>query len=321
MFYIFHGDDSHTQKITLKELLGKLGDPAMLDLNTTRLEGKNVTLGQIQDFCNAMPFLAPKRIVLVQEFLATKPDKKLVDGLAAYLLEMPDTARLFFLESQKLASNHALLKLVEANPKKGFVRLFERPQGSQLEKWITNHTEAMGGRMHPRAANLLAMNAGNDLALLEQEITKLVMYKGVTEAAEPITAEDIALLSPYAAEVNIFDLVDALGQRAGKRAAELLHKKLEEGSEPFQIFSMFVRQFRLLIQVKELADAGQKAAAISQELKLHSFVANKLYQQAQSFNLPQLEQIYHHLLEIDVQVKTGKNDMTTALSLLVYALA
>ena len=320
MFYIFHGDDSHTQKATLRELIGKLGDPAMLDLNTTRLEGKAITLGQIQDSCNAMPFLAPKRLVLVYEFLASKPDKKVLDGLAKYLVEMPDTARLFFLESQKLAANHALLKLAEANPKKGYARQFERPQGSQLEKWIVAETEKLGGRMHPRAANLLAMNAGNDLALLEQEITKLVMYKGLGETAAQITADDVALLSPYAAEINIFDLVDALGQRTGKRAAELLHKKIEEGTDPFQIFAMFVRQFRLLIQVKELAEAGQKAAAISQELKLHSFVANKLYQQASSFQLPQLEQIYSHLLDIDVKVKTGKTDMTTALHLLVFAL-
>jgi hypothetical protein len=33
--------------------------------------------------------------------------------------------------------------------------------------------------------------------------------------------------------------------------------------------------------------------------------------------MAQLEQIYRHLLNIDVEVKTGKNDMTTALNLLV----
>ena len=83
---------------------------------------------------------------------------------------------------------------------------------------------------------------------------------------------------------------------------------------------MFMRQFRLLIQVKELADEGKRPPAISQELKLHSFVVGKLYQQCQGFSMAQLEQIYRHLLSIDVDVKTGKNDMTTALNLLVASL-
>jgi DNA polymerase-3 subunit delta len=83
---------------------------------------------------------------------------------------------------------------------------------------------------------------------------------------------------------------------------------------------MFTRQFRLLIQVKELADEGKRPQTISQELKLHNFVVGKLYQQCQGFSLTQLEQIYRHLLDIDVEVKTGRNDMTTALNLLVAAL-
>ena len=39
MFYLFHGDDEHSQRETLADLMAKLGDPTMLDLNTTRFEG------------------------------------------------------------------------------------------------------------------------------------------------------------------------------------------------------------------------------------------------------------------------------------------
>ena len=103
-------------------------------------------------------------------------------------------------------------------------------------------------------------------------------------------------------------------------SALLLQEKFLEGADPFYLFSMFIRQFRLLIQVKELADDGKRPPAISQELKMHSFVAGKLYQQCQGFSIGQLEQIFRHLLTIDVEVKTGRNDMTTALNLLVASL-
>ena len=55
MFYIFHGDDTYSQKETLAKLRAKLGDPEMLDLNTTRLEGA-VSFSQLQQACSAMPF-------------------------------------------------------------------------------------------------------------------------------------------------------------------------------------------------------------------------------------------------------------------------
>ena len=301
MFYIFHGQDTHSQKETLAKLTAKLGDPAMLDLNTTRLEGA-VTMTHLQQACNAMPFLAKVRLVLVTNLLSSKPDKSLVKELAKFLPQLPKTTRLVFMESSALPSNHRLVKLAD-ELKTGYVKRFDLPERN--------------GRISPHAAHVLASNVGSDLGILENEIEKLVLYKGTEETIE---LPDVGLLSPYAAEASIFDLVDALGNRNGKRAAILLQQKMQEGTDPFYLFAMIVRQVRLLIQVKEQADEGHRPPAISKNLKMHSFVAGKLYQQAQQFSLPQLEKIYLHLLEVDVGVKTGRSDMLTALNLLVASM-
>jgi DNA polymerase III delta subunit len=83
---------------------------------------------------------------------------------------------------------------------------------------------------------------------------------------------------------------------------------------------MFVRQFRLLIQVKECADAGLHPPAIAKEIKQHSYVVGKLFAQARGFSQTQLVQIYGRLLEIDVGVKTGQANILTELNLLVAGL-
>jgi DNA polymerase-3 subunit delta len=229
---------------------------------------------------------------------------------------MPETTRLFFLETKQLSASHAIVKLAEQH-ERGYVKQFDRPEGGALEKWIREQVAERHGRIHPQAVQLLAVNVGNNLEALANELDKLVLYKG---EGQEITAADVTLLSPYAAEANIFDLVDALGNRNSKKASLLLQQKFSEGIDPFALFPMFVRQFRLLIQVKELADSGKRAPAIGQELKLHSFVVGKLYQQSQGFSLSQLEQIYHHLLDIDIGCKTGRQDMNTALTLFVAGL-
>lgn len=314
MFYIFHGDDTFSQRETMAELLARLGDPVMLELNTTRLPG-NATVGELRQVCDVVPFLAPVRLVIVEEMLAGS-SAELVDQLLDYLPNLPETTRLVFLEAQSLRTNHRILRFAE-KVENGYVRQFSRPEGSALNRWIEKRFESRGGTATPHAVQTLAMNIGNDLALLENEIEKLVLYR----AGEPVEAEDVTLLCPHVAEASIFDLVDALGGRQGRQAALLLNKKLAEGTDPFYLFAMIVRQFRLLIQIRELGEDGLRPPAIAQRLHIHPFVAGKLHQQCQRFTLAQLEQIYAHLLETDVGAKTGQADMTTALHLLVAGLA
>lgn len=311
MFYVFHGEDTHSQTETFGALKVKMGDPGMLDINTTRFE-KPMPLAELKNACRAMPFLAEVRLVLTYGFLSSNPDKRTIDELAAFLPDLPKTTRLFFFEPKALRVTHKIVKLAESS-ENGFVKAFPRMEGRALERWIQKRVSEKDGRISPHAANLLASNVGSDLAILENEIEKLLLYK----MDDIIEASDVMLLSPYAAEANIFDLVDAIGGRDSQKAALLFQTKLSEGADPFYLFSMFIRQFRLLIQVKDLADKGMQAAAIAKEMKIHSFVSGKLFQQCRSFTLQQLEQIFAHLLDIDIGVKTGKTDMTTALNLLV----
>ena len=314
MFYIFHGDDPYSQKETLARLLNKLGDPAMLDLNTTRFTGV-MSFVALRQACDALPFLAPARVVIVTDLFAAKPGKEFLAELLAYLPQLPDKTRLVFLESQPLRENNKFLQLARET-KNGYEKSFFRPRGGEVERWIQGRVEEKNGHISRQAAHMLAANVGNDLNILDNDLEKLVTYKGVDDAAT-IESADVAKLSPYVAEASIFDLVDALGNRNGKRASLLLQQKLNEGTDPFYLFSMFVRQFRLLIQVKELADAGFRPHVISSEIKHHSYVVGKLYQQARGFSLQELEQIYRHLLEIDIATKTGQADMLTSLELLV----
>ena len=84
---------------------------------------------------------------------------------------------------------------------------------------------------------------------------------------------------------------------------------------------MIVRQFRLLVQAKACMEEGLRPDEIAKTVGMHPFVAKKIIKQGQSFSMKQLKQIYNHLLEIDVGVKTGKTDMAIALNLLVATLA
>ncbi len=317
MFYIFHGEDTHAKKEQLEKLLSRHGDPSMLELNTTRFSGV-VPLASLRQAVETVPFLAPVRVVLVDELFSSKPRKEYIKELLTFLPDVPETTRLIFLESQTLPKTHPALALAN-QPGQGLVLSFLLPEGNKINRWIQRRVEEKGGEISPEAARTLTALIGNDLHILDNELEKLVAYKA-NASPKTIQSDDVALLSPYVAESSIFDLVDAIGNRNERRASLLYEQKLEEGADPFYLFSMFVRQFRLLIQVKELADDGYASQLIARELRLPDFVAGKLNRQARGFTMSELVQIYRRLLEIDVAVKNGRADIRTVLDLLVAQL-
>ncbi|HIE38040.1 MAG TPA: DNA polymerase III subunit delta [Anaerolineales bacterium] len=321
-FYVLHGSDEFTRAERVAEFRQRLGPPETADLNTTWLDGRAVTLGDLRHACEAVPFLADRRLVLVTGLL-TRLGKGKGQGERAFLEELldllprlPETTRLVFIEEGPLPDSHPVLRLAREH-ERGYARRFEPPAPKALPQWIVRRVQKYRGRIEPPAAARLAQAVGSDLRLLDQEIRKLITYVGPEGA---ITTADISRLVPYVQQAVVFDLVDALGRRDGRVAVSTLQRLLDDGESPMGILAMIVRQFRLLIQVKELSQAGENPASIARTLRLHPFPARKLYTQAANFTAAQLERIYRHLLETDLQIKSGNLAVEVALDLLVAGL-
>ena len=91
--------------------------------------------------------------------------------------------------------------------------------------------------------------------------------------------------------------------------------------DPFSLWGMVVRQFRLLIQAREILDGRGNQNDVARALGVHPFVAEKTTQQAAHFSIETLEQIYRRLLRVDEEVKTGQLTLELAMDTLVAELA
>ncbi len=335
MYYILHGEDELSRTETINGLRAKMGDPQFADLNTAHFDGRKVTLSELQHACDAVPFLSNRRLVIVEGMLArfdprrakgdaeseeTEEDANpaLAKDLIGYLDRLPETTRLVFVESKTLAKNNPILKkATSAGEKKAYIKEFTTPKESALPKWIQDRVKAKNGTIEPDAVAELAAHIGADLRLLDNEIEKLLVYR----ANETIRVEDIQTLVASVRESDIFAMVDAIGQRKRDVALRLLHDQLNHKAEPPQLFGMIVRQFRLLLQMKDLVTRGLTVDAAREQLKLHPFVAQKTWNQASNFTLLQLEAIYQKLLDTDLAIKTGRSEPVLALDVLIADLA
>ncbi|HID62501.1 MAG TPA: DNA polymerase III subunit delta, partial [Anaerolineae bacterium] len=304
------------------------------DLNTTILDGSKVTLAELMHACDSVPFLTDRRLVIVEGLLTRlgaggkgKADrgkeqpawkKEYLEELTAYLKRLPETTRLVFVEGKSINPNHPVLKIALADKERGYVKEFRPPTSGKLRRWITDRVERKGGEIEASAAEELAAFVGSDLRLLDQELDKLISY---VDRARPITRADVHLLVSYVQQANVFEMVDALGRRDGQQALKLLHRLLEDGKHPLSLLGMIFRQFRIMIQVKELAERGVPPSKIGAQLGLHRFVAEKGLRQSRNFSMEQLETIYRNLLDTDVAIKTGQMEPVLALDILIAELS
>ena len=71
MITLIHGPAELLRAETLLELTASCGDdPELVDLNTTRLDGRTVSPGELENACGTLPFLAERRLVVVEGLLA-----------------------------------------------------------------------------------------------------------------------------------------------------------------------------------------------------------------------------------------------------------
>jgi len=319
------------------KLEANLGDDALREANTTSLDGCSFNLDDLVSVVSPMPFIAKRRVVILTHPLArleskeakakffnkqklTKDREKIIENFE----KVPLTTALVLVEHKLLTSDwerkkgnlHWLERWAGSDRERVYIKAF--PLGN-MEGWIQNRAAQEGGQFTYEAARRLAELVGADTRLADQEIRKLLDY---ADYKRPVEKEDVDLLTPDSSQADVFAMVDALGMRDGQKASLILQRLLEQQEHGF-IFAMVVRQFRLLLLVREILDGGGGGDEIAAKLGflgLKKWMSRKLIPQAKRFSLPVLEEIYHRLLNLDDDVKSGLIPVDLALQIFVSEL-
>jgi DNA polymerase-3 subunit delta len=331
LIYVLYGEDDFTigERLARIKRECNLGD--MEGPNLLRIEGNRATLPEILAACNTVPFLAPRRMVIVEGLLARlagegersgKRKKKTTPGggegsdaggaFVEALRTIPMSTVLVMVEG-KMEKTNPLLKALSP-----IAEVIEHSlpdiRGPELPEWVRSRARGYGSEISPQAVKLLIEFIGNDLRVLSQEIEKLSLYA----AGRRVEESDVRLLVSCVREANIFVMVDAIVERRAAVASRLMHQLLSDGAPPSYLLHMIVRQFRFLVQIRELLTKGVPPASIGGAVGLTSqFALRKAVEQAQAYSMPRLVESYRKLLDADIAIKTGALDAEVALDLTV----
>ncbi len=328
MLHILIGEDDYSLRQALEEIKKAVGDPAALTTNTTVFDGKTVTLEQLRNACETVPFLAEKRLVVVEGLLErfepprkngrknasrqveqAEEIKKIVDSVK----KLPPFTELVLIGGSVKAANPLLRELSVMTKPRSFPML----KPLQLSQWIERRVKEAGGSLSPQAVAALVRFVGNDLWAMSSEVDKLVLYT----AGRRIEEADVKAVVSYAREESVFTMVDAVLEFRVGVAQETLQRLFRQGAAPVQLLVMLSRQVRIIFLVKEMRAQGKPRNEIQTKLGLTSdFLVRKAWEQSDKYSPARLRELYHRLLETDVSIKTGKLEGEIALNILVAEL-
>jgi len=312
MLILLYGEDTFRSRQKLNEIIKGYQAKHQSGLNLIYIKEGRANWDKFRTAVESVSMFNEKKLIVLEDILGDKAFRKNF---------------LDYFKKNKLKNNPDVIVVVYQTGKFSFPEIkrqanmfeeFKLLDNLNLERWIRKKVKAAHFEIAPAAVKKIIACVGNNLWQMNGEIEKLINYS--KNNSSQIDEAAVGLLVKGQIDLNIFELLDSLSHRDKKTAWRLFHQHLQQGENEFYLFSMLVYQMRTLVKLKDLVERGAPYYQLARISGLHPFVVKKSWSILRNFSLSQLKNIYHHLLEIETGVKSGRFDVTTALDLFISGL-
>ncbi len=322
MIIFLYGPDTYRSRERLhqlKEAYHTKFDPS--NMNTLVLDGEKLSFEEFRRAVGASGFLAPKRMIVVEQIIGKNKRKDIQQEIVDYLgsKDWKDNNILIFWEADVLSESRKRLrkpakkKTAEKKSPKPLLKMlgegehaesFALLTGGELKKFIRDRARELHGSLQEAAVDELINRAGSDTWQITHEVAKLVAYS----YPKPATTDDVRKLVLTSFDDNIFHLTDALADRNLRETLRLFGELLANGLNELYILTMLIRQCRLLVQTHNIIEQEPHPATVAARLRLPPFIAQQLMRQAKKFTSDELREVFQQLVILDRKLKTSQGN-------------
>jgi len=307
MIFFLYGKDDFSSSQKLKEIVDGYKKVNQTGLNLRYFDFTQDNFEEFRDQLQARPMFKDKNLFVLKNIFSKEKLKEQFLAFSKNLLASGDI--IVFYEKGEVASSDPLFSFLLKN---GQGQEFTPLKGKKLKNWTEKEFAKHQLKITPEALEILIEAKGNDPWQLAGEIQKLACHHLSSQSKE-INEKDVSLLINLAPQNNIFKTLDFIAGKEKAKATFSLHQHLNSGESPFYLLAMIASQFRKLLIVKEKMEKNESLSG----LKWSPFVIQKTSRLARQFSLKELKKIYHKIVQIDLEIKTGKIDPELALDLFI----
>lgn len=307
--YLFAGSEQYIGNMVEHSMVENVISQGLEQLNLKVFEDKNPDISEILSVCETLPLMSEKRVVIIREGtgLTKISDKKTVDALNRYIDRPAETTVLILCDS----SPDKRKKIYKTLKSQNAIVDFEKLSKIDLEKWIGRRLKLAQKRTTTRVVEqfirdtLYIENENKNMEMVDNELNKIIDYVGEKDT---ITLEDVEAVMPKSVEDNIFKMIDyAMAGNKGA-ALKMLNQFYLEGEGPFGVFGLLLRQIRIMLMVKLLAEKRMSPDIIAKQAKLAPFIVKKVLQNGRRYQIMGLKETMIAAADLDLKMKIGQID-------------
>ena len=240
--YLIFGDERYLVNSYKEKLCSAIVDKSTELMNLNIYDGQNIAVEDIIAQANTSPFFSDHRLIVISDSGLFKEGRKEDTSAMARAVENCSEECVFLFYNEKVDKRNALYKAVK---KFGYCCEINELREKELSQWITDYSK---GRLKGADASYFVRNVGTSLERLTKEYDKLEAYVG----NGAIKREYIDIACSKSDEMNVFEMVDAIGNKKPEKALNIYNNMLFAKNEPIAIMGMIARQFRLILKCKYL---------------------------------------------------------------------
>ncbi len=316
--YLFYGEETYLRRKLVDTIKQQVLSGGAQDFNYDYFDGREVSASQIVAAAETLPVMAPKRLVVTGDamFFSSQAKYRLNKGDENQLIEYfkapnPSTVVVFYLKAKPDGKKN----IVKVISRQGLVMEMGKLYGDNLAEWLKDMFTQQGKEIE-RSGLTQLLTVGSDLAVLEKEVEKLVVYAG---DAGRVTRNMVEECMSRTAESDVFKMVDAIGAQRSEDAVQYLREILLVGEPPIRVLLMISRQFQLLLSIKVLLDQGYSSKQTAGKLRLPQWLLAKLVKQSRNFTVEQLENAIMAAAKLDRQIKRSTINSGRAMEILILS--
>lgn len=308
--FLFAGSDGYSKEKAIHSLSSSILDGSSRELDMMVLRGGHTSAREILDSVSTIPFLAPQRLVIVREFdELSDEDRARVIGYA----KKPLKSACLVLE---MKGDAALREFGQAS-RYATVKVYGAVTGQDLASWIRTFAADRGKKITPDAIAALKETCSPDLALLSQELEKLISFIG---AGDTITAVDVEELVGRSLVASVFDLTNAIEENKVDKALAVVAELLVSGKKHYEIIGLMAWHVKRLLRAKTLQMKGGTETYIANSLKINQKYFGRFFKQVKALKIDAIRSKMRVLLEADLDIKRSRLDPRLALECAVIRL-
>lgn len=251
-FYLFHGPDDSGSRALAARLVASL-KAEKFAVSAAAIKNDPALLA---DEASAMALFGDARVLWVDP-----AGDEIAEGVAA-LLDAPAVESPAIAISGALRKTSALLKLAEAHGA-ALAHASYAPEGAEAARMVIDMGRAEGLHIDPELAGRIAAAAGDNRAIIAQELAKFALFLGASAGSpRELDGTTVDLLGADSAEGDLMQLGDlALGGR-GRQLFEEMERANLGASDAIRVVRALQRRLLQIAPLRARVEQGASVDAV-----------------------------------------------------------